>query len=225
MASRSKSKSFSNQNDLLIKIKKTRTSSKNNTTTQPSSWNQRRKDRKNKLALVRSWGDEMNNAFETAIPDIELMKDVLSYILKEKFGADVYLDKVKQQQILIIYNIACRMEGGSGMANIAYERMMQAFVVYMKYNNMLRVSNPLPGKLYKKMGNLERKGTLPVKYQLVRCATGGGKTEMCVHYWIKQLPLLVDKLTASCIEQCRYEDSIDFSHIKHKNIICLGMDK
>ena len=35
--------------------------------------------------------------FETAIPDIELMKGVLSYILKEKFCADVIFDKIKQQ--------------------------------------------------------------------------------------------------------------------------------
>ena len=90
---------------------------------------------------------------------------------------------------------------------------------------MLRVANPLPGRLRKKMRYLETKGTLLVKYQLVKCATGGGKTKMCIHYWIAQLPLLVDKLTASCIEQCRYEDSIDFSYIKNRNILCLGMDK
>ena len=167
----------------------------------------------------------MNNVFETAIPDIELMKDVLSYILKEKFGADVYFDKAKQQQVPIVYNIACRIEGGSDKGNVAYERQMKAFVLYLTDNNMLRVANPLPGRLRKKMGNLERKGTLPVKYQLVRCATGGGRTKMCLHYWIEHVPLLVDKLTASCIEQCRYEDSIDFSYMENKNILCLGMDK
>ena len=48
---------------------------------------------------------------------------------------------------------------------------------------------------------------------------------MCIHYWITQLPLLVDKLTASYIEQCQYEDSINFSNMENKNILCLSMDK
>ena len=113
------------------------------------------------------------------------------------------------------------MEGGSDMANIAYERMMKAFVLNLQDNNMLRVVNPLPGRLRKKMGLLERKGTLPVKYQLVRCATGGGRTEMCIHYWISHVPLLVDKLTASCIEQGQYEDSIDFSYLVKKILFVL----
>ena len=124
----------------------------------------------------------MDNVFEIAIPEIELRKDVLSYILKDKFDADVYFDKVKQQQVPIVYNIACRMEGGSDKGNIAYERQMKAFVLYLIDNNMLRVANPLPGRLRKKMGNLERKGTLSVKYQLVRCATRGGRTRMSIHY-------------------------------------------
>ena len=105
----------------------------------------------------------MNYVFETAIPDIELMTDVLSYILKGKFDVDVYFDKVKQQQVPIIYTIACSMEAGSDMANIVYKRMMKAFVLYFTDNNILRVANPLPGRLRKKMGNLERKRTLPVK--------------------------------------------------------------
>ena len=118
------------------------------------------------------------------------------------------------------------MEGGSDMANIAYERMMKAFALNLQDNNMLRVANPLPGRLRKKMGMLERKVILPVKYQLVRCATEGGRTKMYIHNWIAQLPLLVDKLKASsCIEQCRYEDSINFSYLENKNIVCLGMDK
>ena len=158
----------------------------------------------------------MENVFAIAILDTELMKDVLSYILKEKFDADVYFDKVKLQQLPIVNNIACRMEGGFDMANVAYERVAKAIVLNMQDNNMVRVANPLPGRLRKKMGNLERKGTLPVKYQLVRCATGGGRTKMCIHYWIQHLPLLVDKLTASCIEQCQYEDSIDFSYLEQK---------
>ena len=116
------------------------------------------------------------------------------------------------------------MEGGSGIENIAYERMMQTFVLNMKHNNILHVSNPLPDRLRKKMGNLE-KGTFPVKYQLVRCAIGGGRTKMCIHYWIAQLPLLVDTLTASCIEQGQYKDLFDFSYIENKKILCLGMDK
>ena len=105
----------------------------------------------------------MENVFDNAGPNIELMKDMLSYIMKEKFDADVCFDKVMLQQVLIVNNIVCRMEGGSDMTNIAYERMMKAFILNLQDNNMLCVANPLPGRLRKKMGTLERKGTLPVK--------------------------------------------------------------
>ena len=113
------------------------------------------------------------------------------------------------------------MKGGSDMGNIAYERMAKAIVLNMQNNNMLRVANPLPGRLRKKMGFLERKRILLVKQQLVRCATGGGRTEICIHYWIPHVPLLVEKLTASCIEQCQYEGSIDFSYLEEKTLFVL----
>ena len=103
--------------------------------------------------------------------------------------------------------------------------MVQALVLFMKDNNMLRVSQPLPGRLRQKMGTLERHRTLKVKYKLVRCVTGADKTKMCVHYWIPQIPLLVEKLTASCIEQKKFENSIDFSHLKNKIIVCIGVDR
>ena len=103
--------------------------------------------------------------------------------------------------------IAIRMKGGHGMSNGSFERMMKALVLFMKDNNMLRVADQIPLGLWKKMGNLEGKGTLKVEHQIIRCATGGDKTEMCLHYWIQQIPLLVDKLISSCIEQGEFEDS------------------
>ena len=144
------------------------------------------------------------------------MKEVVSYILKGKFNTDVYFDKLMLQQVPIVNNIVCRIEGGSDMINVAYERMMKAFVLNLQDNNLVCVANPLPGRLRKKMANLERKGTLPVEYQLVRCAAGGGRTGMCIDYWTAQLLLLVNKLAASCIKQYQYEDSFDFSYIENK---------
>ena len=117
------------------------------------------------------------------------------------------------------------MKGGHGMSNRSFERMMKAFVLFMKDNNMLRVSEPMPLGLRKKLGNLEGKGTLIVKYQLLRCATGGDKTEMCLHYWIPQIPLLVDKLVSSCIEQGEVKDSFSFSHLCNKIVIAVGCDR
>ena len=170
-------------------------------------------------------GKEIQNVLCTAIPDINVRKDVLSYILKGQFNVDICFDKVKKKQLSVVDCIAIRMKGGHGMSNRSFERMMKALVLFMKDNNMLRVSDPIPLGLRKKMGNLEGKGTLRVKHQLIRCATGGDKTEMCLHYWIPQIPLLVDKLISSCIEQGKFEDSFSFSHLPNKIIIGVGCDR
>ena len=121
--------------------------------------------------------------------------------------------------------IVIRMKGGHCMSNRSFERMMKALVLFMKDNNMLCVSDPIPLRLRKKIGNLEGKGNFRVKHQLIRCATGGDKTEMCLHYWIPQIPLLVDKLIASRIEQGKFEDSFLFSHLPNKIVICVGCDR
>ena len=44
-------------------------------------------------------------------------------------------------------------------------------------------------------------------------------------YWISQIPLLVDKLISSCIEQGISEDSFLFSHLPNKIIIAVGCDR
>ena len=103
--------------------------------------------------------------------------------------------------------------------------MMKAFVLFMKDNNMLRDSDPIPLGLCKKMGNLEGNWTLRVKHQLIRCATGGDKTEMCLHYWIPHIPLLVDKLVASCIEKGKFKDPFSFSHLHDKIVLAVGCDR
>ena len=37
----------------------------------------------------------------TAIPDINMRKDVLSYILKGQFNVGIYFDKVKKQLLVV----------------------------------------------------------------------------------------------------------------------------
>jgi hypothetical protein len=132
----------------------------------------------------------------------------VSYILKKKYSADVYFDKVKQQHISVADCIAIRMRGGYGISNSAANQVMQDVVRLFKHNNMLRVKHPLPGSLRAKMGRVEAKGTIPVDYQVIRCSTAKEKTEMCIHNWIRTIPLLVEKLVATCIAQGRYEESI-----------------
>ena len=67
--------------------------------------------------------------------------------------------------------------------------------------------------------------TLRVKHQHIRYTTGGDRTELCLHYWIPQIPLLVDKLISSCIEQRKFEDLFLFSHLPNKIIIGVGCDR
>jgi len=167
----------------------------------------------------------MHNILSTAIPDSDIRKNVLSNILKRNYGGDVYFDKVKKQQISVVDCVAIRMRGGYGVSNLAANRMLQDVVRFFKDNNMLRVKHPLPGSLRAKMGKAEAKGTLPVDFQVVRCTTGKEKTEMCIHSWIRTVPLLTEKLVATCIEQHKYEDSILFTSLSNKIFFGAGSDR
>jgi hypothetical protein len=90
---------------------------------------------------------------------------------------------------------------------------------------MLRVKYPLPGSLLAMMGRAETKGTIPVDHQVIRCSTAKGKTEMCTHNWIRTIPLLAEKLVATCIAQGKYEESILISNLFNKILLGIGADR
>ena len=86
---------------------------------------------------------------------------------------------------------------------------------------MLRVNHPLPSSCRQKMGRIEGVESLPVDHQLIQCSTSLTKTESCMHYWILQIPLLIEKVVASCESQCKFEDSVEFSRLINKSILVL----
>ena len=174
---------------------------------------------------IRNKSKEMCSVLSAAIPNSDLRKDVLSYILKRNYSADVYFDEVKQQKLSVEDCIAVRMRGGHGVSNGALDKMLQDFVRFLKYNNMLRVNNPLPGSLRAKMGKAEGFGSIPVDHEMIMCNTAKDKTESCLHYFIKNIPLLVEKLVASCISQDKFEDSILFSRLISKIVLGIGGDR
>ena len=131
IAASSETKSVSNRYNMLIKIKKPKKLGDN---TKPRYRRQ----------YIRRKGKEIENVLCTAIPDINVRKDVLSYILKGQFNVDICFDKVKKKQLSVVDCIAIRMKGGHGMSNRSFERMMKALVLFMKDNNMLRVADPIP---------------------------------------------------------------------------------
>ena len=49
---------------------------------------------------VLNKGKEMEIVLRTAIPDINMRKDVLSYILKGQFNVDIFLIKLKRSNCL-----------------------------------------------------------------------------------------------------------------------------
>jgi hypothetical protein len=204
--------SVTSQYNMLLKVAKPR---KLKEDSKPSS----------RRRYIRNKSKEIHNILSAAIPDSDIIKDVLSHILKRNYSADVYFDKVKQQHVSVADCIAIRMRGGFGISNNAVNKMLQDVVRIFKHNNMLRVTHPLPGSLRAKMGREEGKGTIPVDYQVIRCSTAKDKTEMCVHNWIKTIPLLVEKLVAKCIAQGRYEDSILFSKLVNKILLGIGADR
>ena len=48
---------------------------------------------------------------------------------------------------------------------------------------------------------------------------------MCLHYWIQQIPLSVEKLVSSCIKQGKFKDLFLFSHLLNKLIIGVGCNR
>ena len=174
---------------------------------------------------IRNKSKEINNILSAALPDSVLRKNVLSNILKKNYNADIYFDKVKNQKVSVVDCMAVRIRGGYGISNNTICGVLKDFVRFQKDNNMLRVKNPLPGRLRAKMGKAEAKGTVPVDYKLLMCSTAKDKTEMCVHNWIKTIPSLCEKLVASCIEQGKFEDSISFSSQVNKIMLGAGTDR
>ena len=204
--------SITSRYNMLIKVRKPRKIKEN-------------AKRRCRRKYIRLKGKEMYNAICATVPNSDMQKDVLSYILKKNYGADIYYDKVKQQCVSVADLLAVRIRGGHGVSNNALNQMLQDVVRLFKHYNMLRVNHPLPGGLRAKMGRAEAKGTIPVDYQVIRCSTGKDKTEMCTHNWIRTIPLLVEKLVATCIAQGKYEESILFSKLLNKILLGIGADR
>ena len=147
---------------------------------------------------------------------------MLSSILKHNYDADIYFDKVKRQQLLVVDCIAIRINGGKkAISNEAVCRLLEDYNRYLQRYGMLRVKHPLPGSCRQKMGKVEGVGSLPVGHQFIECSTSLSKTESCMHYWINQIPLLIEKLVASCEAQGKFETSIEFCCLINK--ICFGI--
>ena len=61
--------------------------------------------------------------------------------------------------------------GGHGISNNAVSTMLRDFVRFLHHYGMLRVKNPLPGRLRAMMGKLEGVGCLPVDHKMILCKT------------------------------------------------------
>ena len=140
---------------------------------------------RSRRVYIRKRGKEVHNILCTAIPDVDIRKQVLSSILKHNYNADIYFDKVKRQQLLVVDCIAIRIKNGHAISNEAVCRLLEDYNRYLQRYGMLRVKHPLPGSCRQKMGKVEGVGSLPVGHQLIECSTSLSKTESCMHYWIK----------------------------------------
>ena len=113
----------------------------------------------------------------------------------------------------------------SYILNEAVCRLLEDYNRYLQQYGMLRVKHPLPGSCRQKTGKVEGVGSLPVGHQLIECSTSLTKTEACMHYWIKQIPLLIEKLVAICEAQGKFETSIEFSRLINKIYFGIGSDR
>ena len=81
------------------------------------------------------------------------------------------------------------------------------------------------GQLQTKLGQVERLNAIPPKLIHIECNTSKQNTGMCTYYYIKNIPLLLEKMNAGCSLEVKFQDSIEISSLKDKIIIKFGCNR
>jgi hypothetical protein len=79
-------------------------------------------------------------------------------------------------------------------------------------------------QLKKMIGDLERLG-LPVEYTSVYADVSENKARLCVFYWIKNLPLLFERMVTTCRNSGSFEESNTFSFLKNTTLFFRGIGR
>ena len=96
--------------------------------------------------------------------------------------------------------------------------------VLISISRLLNRPKLIPTRLKKKLGDKER--LLPiVEHWLVEVEVKKDVKGMRVFYWVKNVPLLLELLVATTIQDGKKEDSFDFSNFVDTHIFVRGIDK
>ena len=89
---------------------------------------------------------------------------------------------------------------------------------------LLGLPKLIPTCLKKKIGDMEK--LLPtVEHMMVEVEVAKGKMTQRVFYWVKCLPLLLELIVATTINDNKQEDSFAFSNFKNMHVFFRGIDK
>lgn len=156
--------------------------------------------------------------------DIE--KALLKKTIESEFGSIVYDDEVELSSITAAEMIVLRDRAGSNVSSVAMESICKNMNTMLQKKQKLKSKkSPFEGQLRKKMGRLEQAGAVPSTFEYVECQITKDDTSRCVYYYIENVPLLIERLVATCVLERQCEDSFDFSNFIDKIIMRFGADR
>ncbi|OEU21441.1 hypothetical protein FRACYDRAFT_235067 [Fragilariopsis cylindrus CCMP1102] len=161
-----------------------------------------------------------------AADDPDIVKHILTKTIENNFESVVCEKDDVDGKITAIEMTEVRNRAGWKMPSSAVAQIVKDIVHLLRLKNKLRVDkSPFEGRLRKKLGQLERDGSIPSTFEYVTCFITKDDTGKCIYYYIPNVPLLIERLVAGCLLEGEYEDSIDISFLKGKIIIRFGCDR
>ena len=79
--------------------------------------------------------------------------------------------------------------------------------------NLLVIDKPVVDQLQKKMGQLEMSGTVPIEIEQVPCFITKTTSKPVIFYYIKNVPLLMERLVAGCLLE-KLKNHLQFQNSK-----------
>ena len=150
-------------------------------------------------------------------------KDVAINLIKEHYGVSV-LDggegTITAEDVLVV-----RDRAGAKVTTKAITQITKDFERLLIKKGMLKTQKAFDAQLRMKIGKKEKEGAVPSTAMLVECKITKDKTDMCVFYFTKNVPLLMERMLSSCILEDKFEISFQFSNFHDKIIFKFGADR
>ena len=151
--------------------------------------------------------------------DDDLQKRIVEHLVKSNMsGGSVSWTNDSKDNLLDIYDVmAIREEGGHLSTN-------QIISVLSGIKTLTGLENLYPGQLKKKLGEIER-SLLPANTELREAEVDGKKKKMCIFYYIKQIPFLLESLVVASFRDGTFQEAFSFSNFENTILFFRGTDR